>query len=73
VGGIPEVIGDSCPLYPFGDVAAAAAGLDRLVESPKLARKLGQRSRRRVLENFTAERIVPDYEMLYHRVVANGD
>ena len=26
VGGIPEVIGDSCSLYPFGDVTAAAAG-----------------------------------------------
>src|SRR5437016_9735067 len=34
VGGIPEVIGDACPLYPFGDVTAAAAALDALVESP---------------------------------------
>src|SRR6266511_5287101 len=39
VGGIPEVIGDSCPLYPFGDVTAAAAALDALVESPNLARR----------------------------------
>src|SRR5439155_14379000 len=31
VGGIPEVVGDSCPLYPFGDVTAAAAGLNRLI------------------------------------------
>jgi glycosyltransferase involved in cell wall biosynthesis len=72
VGGIPEVIGDSCPLYPFGDVAAAAGGLDRLVQSPKLARELGERSRSRVLENFTADRIVPEYERVYHHVIANG-
>jgi glycosyltransferase involved in cell wall biosynthesis len=54
-------------------VAAAAAGLDMLVESPKLARELGERSRDRVLESFTADRIVPQYEKLYHRVIANGD
>jgi glycosyltransferase involved in cell wall biosynthesis len=70
VGGIPEVIGDSCPLYPFGDVTAAAAGLDTLVESPDLARELGERSRNRALEHFSADRILPRYEALYRRVIA---
>jgi N-acetyl-alpha-D-glucosaminyl L-malate synthase BshA len=70
VGGIPEVIGDSCPLYPFGDVTAAAAGLDTLVESPDLARELGERSRNRALEFFSADRILPLYEALYRRVIA---
>jgi glycosyltransferase involved in cell wall biosynthesis len=72
VGGIPEVIGDSCPLYPFGDVTAAAEALDTLIASPNLARQLGERSRNRVLENFTADRIVPEYEALYRRVIANS-
>jgi len=70
VGGIPEVIGDSCPLYPFGDVTAAAAGLDMLVESPDLVRELGERSRNRALEQFSADRILPQYEALYRRVIA---
>src|SRR6266700_7693644 len=70
VGGIPEVIGDSSPLYPFGDLAAAAAALDALVESPSLARELGQRSRNRVRERFSADHIVPRYEALYRRIVA---
>ena len=70
VGGIPEVIGDSCPLYPFGDVSAAAAGLDTLIESPDLARKLGERSRNRAVEQFSAGRILPQYEELYRRVIA---
>src|SRR5262249_6544847 len=65
VGGIPEVIGDSCPLYPFGDVTAAAAGLDKLIESPDLARELSERSRNRALEQFSADRILPRYEALY--------
>ena len=71
VGGIPEVIGDSYPLYPFGDVTAAAAALDALVESPSLARQLGERSRKRALERFSADRIVPKYEALYRRIVAD--
>jgi N-acetyl-alpha-D-glucosaminyl L-malate synthase BshA len=73
VGGIPEVMGDSCPLYPFGDVTAAAAGLDALVESPNLARELGERSRARVLERFSADRVVPQYEALYRRMVASRE
>jgi glycosyltransferase involved in cell wall biosynthesis len=70
VGGIPEVIGDSYPLYPFGDVSAAAAGLDMLIESPKLVRELGERGRIRALEQFSADRILPSYEALYRRVLA---
>jgi glycosyltransferase involved in cell wall biosynthesis len=69
VGGIPEVIGDSCPLYPFGDVDAAAAALDALVESPNLARQLGEQSRARVIDRFSADRVVPRYEALYRRIV----
>jgi glycosyltransferase involved in cell wall biosynthesis len=46
--------------------------LDTLVASPNLARQMGERSRNRVLENFTADRIVPEYEALYRRVIANS-
>src|SRR6516165_8544136 len=70
VGGIPEVIGDSCPLYAFGDVVAAAAGLDALIESPNLSRQLGKRSRSCAVETFSADRIVPRYETLYGHVIA---
>jgi N-acetyl-alpha-D-glucosaminyl L-malate synthase BshA len=70
VGGIPEVIGDASPLYPFGDVTAIAGGLDELVESPDLARALGERSRKHALKKFSADRILPKYEALYRRVVA---
>jgi N-acetyl-alpha-D-glucosaminyl L-malate synthase BshA len=71
VGGIPEVVGDSCPLYPFGDLSAAAAALDALAESPDLARELGERSRAHVFERFSADRVVPRYEALYRRIVAD--
>src|SRR5437762_5570515 len=68
VGGIPEVLGDSYPLYPFGDVTAAAAALDALIESPNLGREMGERSRVRVLERFSADHIVPQYRSEERRV-----
>ncbi len=70
VGGIPEVLGDSYPLYPFGDLTAAASALDALVQNPKLARELGEQSGARARERFSADRVVPQYEALYRRIVA---
>src|SRR5213082_2025999 len=70
VGGIPEVLGECYPLYPFGDVTAAAAALDRLIESPAHARELGERSRIRAIGNFSADLILPQYETLYRRVIS---
>ncbi len=70
VGGIPEVVGDSCPLYPFGDLAAMAAGLDALVKSPDLARESGKRGHDHAVARFSADRVVPQYEALYRRIVA---
>jgi glycosyltransferase involved in cell wall biosynthesis len=51
-------------------VTAAAAGLDTLIESPDLAREMGERSRNRAVEHFSADRILPQYEALYQRVIA---
>src|SRR5438067_3707747 len=69
VGGIPEVVGDSSPLYTFGDLTAMAGALDALVKSPNLARELGERGRDHVVERFSAARIIPQYEALYHRII----
>jgi N-acetyl-alpha-D-glucosaminyl L-malate synthase BshA len=69
VGGIPEVVGDSSPLYPFGDLTAMAAALDALVKSPNVARELGQRGRDHAIERFSAARIIPQYEALYRRII----
>src|SRR5258708_7934864 len=70
VFGIPEVLGDSYPLYPFGDVTAPASALDALVQDPNLARELGEQSGARARERFSADRVVPQYEALYRRIVA---
>jgi glycosyltransferase involved in cell wall biosynthesis len=69
IGGIPEVVGDAAHLHPFGDIAAMAASLDALIDSPEAAREMGERGRARAEKLFTAARIVPRYEALYRQVM----
>lgn len=69
VGGIPEVVGDTCPLFEFPDVNAMASGVDSLVSTSGFRLEWGRKARARVEAHFTAERIVPQYEALYRRVL----
>jgi glycosyltransferase involved in cell wall biosynthesis len=64
------VAGDAAYLHEFGDIAAMASSLDALVDSPDVARQLGERGRARAEERFTAARIVPRYEAVYRQVIA---
>ena len=70
IGGIPEVTGDAAYLHEFGDIAAMASSLDALVDSPDVARQLGERGRARAEKQFTAANIVPRYEAVYRQVIA---
>jgi N-acetyl-alpha-D-glucosaminyl L-malate synthase BshA len=72
IGGIPEVVDDAAYLHEFGDTAAMASSLDALVESPDVARKLGERGRARAEKYFTAANIVPQYEAVYREVIASA-
>lgn len=71
VGGIPEVVvdGECGFLHPFGEIELMAKSLSKLADAPELAREMGARGRRRAEENFTADRIVPEYERLYRRIL----
>jgi len=53
-GALPEVVGDEAGLrVRAGDVGELTAALQRVLDSPSLARQLGQAGRRRVLDMFT--------------------
>jgi glycosyltransferase involved in cell wall biosynthesis len=56
--GIPSVVQDGvCGfLVPVKDPVALAARLEQLLRDPELRRTMGQRGRKRYLENFTIER-----------------
>jgi L-malate glycosyltransferase len=70
IGGIPEVVGEAASLHEFGDIAAMAAALDALVDSPNVAQQLGERGRARAEKHFTAAGVVPRYEAVYRQVIA---
>src|SRR4029077_5740821 len=71
VGGIPEVVvdGENGFLHPFGDTEAVARSIAFLADSPKRANEMGARVPHRAEAQFTADRIVPEYETLYQRML----
>ncbi|PYJ85322.1 MAG: N-acetyl-alpha-D-glucosaminyl L-malate synthase BshA, partial [Verrucomicrobia bacterium] len=70
IGGIPEVVGDAAYLHEFGDVEGMAKSLDALIDSPEMAKQIGEAGRERAEKLFTAARVVPQYEALYRRVLS---
>lgn len=72
VGGIPEVVepGVHGALVPFGDTAALAREVEKLIADPARRTALGQAGRRRAAELFSADRIVSQYLDYYRRLAA---
>lgn len=73
-GGIPEVTidGETGILAPFGDTVTLAAKMEALLRDPARRAALGEAGRQRAREKFSAAAIVPRYEALYRRVVAEA-
>ena len=72
VGGIPEVVadGETGFLRPFSDIHALAAALDHLAASPDLAQQMGEAARKHARARFSADLVVPQYEHVYQRLLA---
>jgi len=68
-GGIPEAIRDGTTglLVPREDVPALATALARIESEPDLARRLGYEAARQAREEWSWERMVSAYEVLYER------
>jgi len=75
VGGIPEVVENvvSGILVAAADPAALAREAERLIREPGLRRSLGAAARRRAADQFTAGTIVPRYEAVYRRALAEAN
>jgi N-acetyl-alpha-D-glucosaminyl L-malate synthase BshA len=71
VGGIPEVVGNAALLCDFADAAGLAAHLDRLVDDRGKGERIGKLGQARATAQFTADRIVPQYEQLYRGLPAH--
>ncbi|MBL8058951.1 MAG: glycosyltransferase [Anaerolineales bacterium] len=66
-GGVLDVIEDEVTglLVPPADPAAIAAAIERVVQEPELARRLGAAARQRVEERFTIQRHVAAVQRIY--------
>jgi N-acetyl-alpha-D-glucosaminyl L-malate synthase BshA len=71
VGGIPEIIEDRVNglLAPFGDLDALVEALYAVLTDDGLARRLGERARASILARHTTDKVVPQYEAVYERVL----
>jgi len=65
VGDVPDLIGDTGEVVPPADPPAFAAALTRLLSLPPPQRRaLGARARRRIIDNFSIDRIATRYAEL---------
>jgi glycosyltransferase involved in cell wall biosynthesis len=73
-GGVPDVIDDGRDgvLVPFGDVAAIAGAIDRLLRDRDEARRLGAAGRAKVLRDLTWERIYAQVRAVYDEVLESS-
>jgi L-malate glycosyltransferase len=74
VGGIPEVIEDGVSgiLIPFGDADGLARAAEQLIGNPQRRAAFGKTGQDSARRQFSADKIVPQYEALYRRVVTGG-
>jgi len=69
-GGLPEVVqdGETGFLAPVGDVPIMAERAMRILEEPAMLQRMRRAAAKLALE-FSADRVVPQYEALYNEVL----
>jgi glycosyltransferase involved in cell wall biosynthesis len=72
VGGTPEAIVDGVTglIVEPGDATALAAAVARLLNDPALARRLGDASRKAIVDGYSVEKMVRATESLYLDLLA---
>lgn len=73
-GGLPEVVADGVQGYlcEVGDVEAMTAATLQILQDEGLHQRMRAAARARTVDEFTAEKIVPRYEAVYHDLVARA-
>lgn len=75
VGGIPEVIEDgrSGLIVPAGDAEAAGKAALHIIAESSVFQSFSSEAKKRAKEEFSALKIVQQYEDVYKRVLADGE
>jgi glycosyltransferase involved in cell wall biosynthesis len=71
VGGLPELItdGEDGFLEPVGDIARLAERVTRLVSDDPLHARMACAARNTAVTRFSTEKIIPQYEDFYKKVL----
>jgi len=74
VGEVPTVVLDGCTgvLVPAEDADLLAAGIVELLRDPEKRTRLGAAARRRIEEEYSAERMTADYLRVYGEAIAGA-
>ncbi len=70
-GGLPEVVsdGETGLLFPVGDHAKMAEAALALLSDPPRRLAMGKAARKRIIENFSPDLILPKYENYYNALM----
>lgn len=70
-GGLPEVVldGETGFLVPIGDISAIAERAMEILSDDGRRRRMGALGRAWAVERFNTEKVIPEYERLYERVI----
>ena len=73
IGGLPEIVEDGKTglLYEPGNVDELADRIRTLWQNPALCQKLGEAGRRKVREDYAAERLVDQLLKIYEKVIGS--
>jgi N-acetyl-alpha-D-glucosaminyl L-malate synthase BshA len=71
-GGIGEVVvdGETGALVELEDTEALGEACVRILSDSELRRKMGKAARKRAIEEFSSDRIIPQYEQLYRGLLS---
>ncbi|MBA7696555.1 D-inositol-3-phosphate glycosyltransferase [subsurface metagenome] len=69
VGPLPEVVGDSGIYVSPNDPQVIINAILELKNNPKMAKKMGEAARKRVIEKFSIQKTVENYEKLYEQLL----
>jgi len=73
VGGVPELLSGPCGLLvPPGDADALSAAMERLIDEPDLAARLGAEARSRAAESFSLARCAGEHLRLWSDLAGGG-
>ena len=75
VGGVPEMIEDGVNglLFPAGDVAALARGLERLAAEPRERQAMGEAAARAARDRFTQQINLQRMTAIYEAIIEKRD